>query len=106
MQSQYVVIITACPNDEEARKVTDTLLEKRLAACIQASHIKSSYHWQGKIETEDEVRLLIKTRSELFKEVADTIKNELSYENPEIISTPVLQGSSEYLDWISEETQC
>ena len=105
MQNEYIIIITACPNVEEAKKLTRTLLDAKLAACIQASHIESTYRWQGNIDTEKEVRLLIKTRSVLFDEIAAQIRSQLSFVNPEILSIPVLQGAPEYLNWISEETQ-
>ena len=106
MQDQYIIIITACPNREEAKKLTSALLDANLAACVQASHIESTYRWQGNIETEKEVRLLIKTRSILFDKIANLIRNELSFVNPEILSIPVLQGKNEYLDWIYAETKC
>ena len=80
-------------------------MNKRLAACVQQTEIKSSYHWKDKIETEPEIKLSIKTRTALFAEVAHTIKEESSYETPEIISTPIIDGSDEYLSWISEETK-
>ena len=105
MEQKYCIITTACSSEEEAEKISSTLLNKRLAACIQQTEIRSSYHWKDKIETEPEIGLSIKTRSALFAEVARTIKEESGYETPEIIATPVIDGSEEYLRWISQETR-
>ncbi len=104
MKHDFIVVMTTCPNSEEAKRVSSALMEARLAACIQSSQIESTYRWQGGIETENEVRLLLKSRADLFDKIVSVIKSESSYDNPEIISIPILQGTSEYLDWIVEET--
>ncbi len=104
MKQDFIIIMTTCPNHEEAKRLSSALIETKLAACIQSSQIESTYRWQGVIETEKEVRLLLKTRAELFDEIVLVIQSESSYENPEIISIPILCGSYEYLDWIVKET--
>lgn len=105
MAHEYVIIITACPTSDEADSLAKALIDRRLAACVQANSISSTYHWQGRVEQADEIRLLIKTSASKFDSISELIKNTLSYENPEILSVPVLDGSSEYLDWIDAETQ-
>ena len=65
----------------------------------------ASLQTQGKVEQADEIRLLIKTTASCFDQISELVKNTLSYQNPEILSIPVLNGSSDYLDWIDAETQ-
>jgi len=105
MEQKFTVIITTCPNAEEAEALTQALIESRLAACVQTSQINSTYHWQGKLETDQEIRLMIKTTADLFDEIAAMIHLHVSYNTPEVISLPVLQGSNAYLDWVSQEAK-
>ncbi|HHL32402.1 MAG TPA: divalent-cation tolerance protein CutA [Oceanospirillales bacterium] len=100
MKSEFCIILITCANHQEAQVISSALLEKHLAACIQASQIESSYWWQGTIEMAKETRLMIKTRLDLFDEIAVTINKLSSYENPEIIALPIIQAATEYLDWV------
>ena len=105
MDSEFIVMITAVPEEDEARSLADRLIEERLAACIQMEQVESKYRWQGRVESDSEFRLMIKTRAVLFDRVEEAIRAEISEETPEIIALPVLEGSSDYLKWIASETQ-
>jgi len=99
-----IVIFSTCPSAEEAEKVAKSLLEKHLAACVTLiPGARSIYRWQGAIEEATEHLLLIKSRRDLF----DGLKRELgaihSYEVPEIIAVPVVEGAPAYIDWIDKE---
>ncbi len=85
MNAEFIMIVTACPNRQEADRLSRALVDQRLAACVQASTITSRYRWRGTIETEDEIRLLIKTKASCFEQISKTITALLSYENPEIL---------------------
>ena len=101
----YIQISTTTETKEEAQKIALYLLERKLAACVQLSGpITSIYRWKGKMETANEWLCLIKTREDLFEEVEITIKKLHSYETPEIIATPIIKGSKEYLKWLNKET--
>ena len=100
MDYPFTVVMTTCPNQEDTKKVTEALMRKKLAACIQRHDVQSTYWWEGEIETDCEVRLMIKTRESLFEEISAVIKAEVSYENPQIVSVPIVQGSQDYLNWI------
>ena len=100
----YCIILTTTPTQEEADKLADILLENRAAACIQSSAAVSSYRWKGKIERDNEIRLLIKTTDALYPRVEKLIKENHSYEVPQIVKLPITAGLTEYLNWISEET--
>ena len=104
MNDEYIIIITTCPDLTEAEKITEALISNKIAACVQTSEIRSTYLWKGNIETAPEIKLLIKTRTGLFDKVSASIKENSSYETPEIISVPIIMGSSEYLGWIDDVT--
>ena len=100
--SEYIQITTTTPSRELAQQIAETLVEKKLAACVQVSGpITSTYEWKGKVENEEEWYCAIKTRKDLFREVEESIETLHSYEVPEIIALPILDGSPAYLAWIN-----
>lgn len=101
-----VLILTTASSAEEARRIAQALVERRLAACVNiVAPVKSVYRWQEKIETAAESLLLIKTVQARFPLVRDTIKELHSYDVPECICLPVTAGSQAYLDWIAASVQ-
>ena len=99
-----VVYITA-PNEEEAAKLSKILVEERLAGCVNiVKGIRSIYSWQGKIEDDSEVLMMAKTQRHLFPSLMKRAKELHSYSVPEIIAVPVIEGSEDYLNWLSEAT--
>lgn len=101
----YVMVITTCPDDEMASGIANALVERKLAACVQASAITSTYRWQGAIETAREVRLMIKAKSADYDAIQACIMEMHTYQNPEVIALPLVAGSRLYLDWIDAETR-
>jgi periplasmic divalent cation tolerance protein len=100
-----VVYITA-PNEDEAAKIARTLVEEKLAACVNiVPGIRSIYSWQGKIEDEQEVLMIVKTRYKHFKALKAKVLDMHSYTVPEIIALPIVDGSEEYLDWLKKATK-
>jgi periplasmic divalent cation tolerance protein len=96
--------MTTCANEEQARALSTALLEKQLAACVQASDISSSYRWKGAIETSNEVRLMIKARRADYAAIEALLAELHSYETPEVLAVPVIAGSRAYLEWLDAET--
>lgn len=97
------VVLTTAGSQEEARKIAHGLVERRLAACVNiAGPVESVFRWQGKVETEPEVLLVIKTTAAAFERVRDAIKELHSYELPECVMLSVEDGSAAYLNWIGE----
>jgi periplasmic divalent cation tolerance protein len=82
--------------------IAQMLLTAKLAACIQVNQIKSYYTRQGSINIDDEQQLLIKCKTQDFAKIQGCIKENHSYETPEIIQIPITDGSPEYFQWISE----
>jgi periplasmic divalent cation tolerance protein len=100
-----IIVITNAPDRAIAEKIARALVEQKLAACVNIlAGCSSVYRWQGKVETADEVPLLVKTRGEIYAEVEAAIKSLHPYELPEIVAVPVAHGSSEYLEWINAST--
>jgi len=96
-----VVVSTTVAGGDEACGLAELIVENRLAACVQRFPVASTYRWKGAVESAEEVLVVAKTRAELADGLADFIRLNHSYEMPEIIVTPVVGGSEEYLEWIS-----
>ena len=104
--SQSIVVLVTCGSEEEALKISNALVEERLAACVNiVSPIRSIYRWEGKICDEREWLLIIKTQKKRFKILEKKVKSLHSYSVPEIISLPIVEGSSPYLKWLMQMTQ-
>lgn len=105
MENQLVVLITV-PDREVGKKMAHSLVEKRLAACVNIlPGMTSVYTWEGAVQEEEEVLLLVKTRGEIFEEkFVPAVKAEHPYDVPEIIALPITMGAKSYLDWITEST--
>jgi periplasmic divalent cation tolerance protein len=101
---EILVFITAS-GEEEAAKIAHSLVENRLAGCVNIiRNIRSIYRWKGKVEDEAEVLLIAKTKQALFDALMNKVKELHSYAVPEIIAIPVVEGSEDYLDWLNEVT--
>lgn len=101
--SEYIQITTTTDSKELAVQIADSLVGGKIAACVQISGpITSVYEWKNKIENEEEWYCIIKTRRHLYREVEESIKALHPYEVPEIIALPILEGSPDYLDWLTE----
>lgn len=97
-------IITTTSSKDEAEKISNYLIDKRLIACSQIEEIDSYYIWNDKKENNKEFRITTKTRKELFIDVYNEIKKIHSYKLPEIISIDII-CSKEYENWIYENTK-
>ena len=103
--TDYVLIQTTTDNQKWTTKLTDVLLKNKISADVQVSPIESHYWWKNKIHNKKESLLNIKTRVDLIEKAIATIKECSEYEVPQIIAIPIISGSSEYLNWIKENTQ-
>ena len=101
-----LVVLTNCPDVEVADRIARTIVEQRLAACVnRLAPVESVYRWQGAIERATEVPLLIKTTRERYAEIEQAIRALHPYDVPEIIAMPVSAGLASYLRWVADETQ-
>jgi periplasmic divalent cation tolerance protein len=96
-----IVVLTTCADENEAEKLARALLDDRLAACVSViPRMRSFYHWKGAIESADECLLLIKSSRESFEALSATLRKLHSYEVPEVLALPVVDGEPNYLNWL------
>lgn len=98
------LILVSCGSEDEARTISRGLVERGLAAGVQRFPITSVYTWKGQIMEEGEWLLVIKTRSDRYPEVEAYVLEHHSYEVPQVIRIPVVEGHGPYLDWIDQNT--
>ena len=97
-----MLIVVTVSSREEADKIVNVLLERKLIACANIlGPVSSRFWWQGKIDSAEEYMIFMKTKRELFDQVADNVKQLHSYEVPEIIALPIVEGAKPYLEWIN-----
>ena len=102
---QALLVLTNVPDLECAQLIARTLVEARLAACVNLlPAVQSIYRWQGQIEEATEITLLIKTTSQQVDSLQTAIVKLHPYDVPEIIATPIVAGYAPYLQWIATET--
>jgi periplasmic divalent cation tolerance protein len=104
-EDRLIVILCTVPDEATAERIGKALVEERLAACVNAiPGVKSFYRWQGKIETDTEIQLVIKTRSDRFDALAAWISENHPYEVPEIVAIPAEHVSEAYFAWAVKQT--
>jgi len=102
----YVSIYITASNSEEAERIAEKVVKRRLAACANiVDKISSIYWWEGEIQKDSEALLFLKTKKDKVKEVIEFVRSIHSYDNPAIVAFPILDGSDEYLKWIEEEVK-
>lgn len=101
----YLQVATTLASEEEALRLAQAMVERRLAACVQiVGPVTSVYRWQGKIETSREWQCLLKTSAACYTELAQAMAELHPYEVPELIASEIVAGSPAYLAWIAQET--
>ena len=102
----YIVILITAPTQNEAEIIGKTLVERKLVACVNIiPKIRSIFWWEGKIEESSEVLIIAKSKSDLMKEIQETVKEKHSYDVPEVIALPVKSGLPQYCKWIDESVK-
>ncbi len=100
-----LLCLTTCPDVEIAEQIAHALVEERLAACVnRVPGIASTYRWQGRIQNDAEVMLVIKTTRERFASLRERLLQLSPYATPELVALDIADGSPAYLDWIARET--
>jgi periplasmic divalent cation tolerance protein len=103
--AEAILVVTMCASQEEAERIGCALVDERLVACASwGSGLTSVFRWQGRIERQSEVILLMKTQADLFERLALRIRELHSYQVPEIVALPVVAGDPDYLAWVREST--
>lgn len=102
---QFGVVLVTAGTEAEAKAIAQTLVQSRLAACVNFYPIQSVYTWDGETHQDPEWQLVIKTTLERFTELEALIRDIHSYDVPEIIALPIQAGSAPYLTWMAEQTR-
>ena len=101
---ENVVIYITTGTDEEAQKVAEELLKQRKAACVSIlPGVSSIFWWQDKLDSAQEILLIVKTKASLVNEIVRLVTEIHSYDVPEIIALPIMGGNRDYLEWIGKE---
>lgn len=97
-----ILIIISAANKEEAERIAQAAIEKKLAACANILEgVSSIFWWQNKIDKASEVLIFLKTKRSLFKKITAMVKSLHSYDVPEIIALPIISGEKKYLEWLN-----
>ena len=104
--TQARIVLVTCANPLQAKLIARSVVEKRLAACVNIlrSPIESHYRWKGKVEKARELLLIIKTTQRRLGGLEREVKRLHSYDIPEFIAISIVSGSKAYLDWLGENT--
>lgn len=103
MTSATMVVLTTCGNDADAAVLARALVERRLAACVNAvSHVASTYRWKGEVLEDRETLLIVKTTASRLPALEQAIRQLSKYEVPEVVALPVHAGGADYLAWVAE----
>jgi len=101
-----IVVLNTCASAEEAERLARALIDQRLAACVTViSPVRSFYRWEGAVTDTAEWLLVVKTSRPLFERLRTVLESTHSYELPEILALPVIEGSANYLSWMDGELQ-
>jgi periplasmic divalent cation tolerance protein len=104
LETEFCVVLTTTGSRDEAERLAQGLVSRKLAACVQVIAISSFFVWEGEAQNEPEFLLLIKSRRTVFSEIETFIISNHSYEVPEILQLPVVSGSGAYLNWVRVNT--
>ena len=105
VSTRALVVYVTVPNPDEAKRIAHVLIGERLAACVNiVCGIQSVYRWEGKIASDEELLLIIKTTRDQYSSLEKRVKDLHSYSTPEVIALPIEEGSAEYLRWLHEST--
>jgi len=105
MKNDCVVVWTTVGRTANCREMASTLVNERLAACVNVlAEMESIYRWKGQVESDYERQLVMKTTAERVPALRDRVLELHDYEVPEFIVTPIVGGSEAYLDWIRQST--
>lgn len=101
---EFVEIQVSCGDADEATRIAEVLVDRRLAACVQQVPIRSTYRWQGAVQRDDEILLLVKTTAARRVEIEQAVRELHSYDVPAFTLVEIADGTADYLDWIRTET--
>lgn len=104
-ESEFIAVYVTVPSAEAGKAVASKLISDKLAACVNMiPGIQSMYWWEGKVEVDQELLLMIKSRAPLFDALSKAVVEAHPYDVPEVIAVPITNGNKGYLDWLASST--
>ena len=101
--TNFIIVLVTTANKAEAEKIAQGLLTEKLIACANIINpVTSHFNWSGKIDKAEECLVVMKSRMDLFSLLVERVRGLHSYEVPEILALPIVEGSKAYLDWMGE----
>lgn len=98
---EYITVFITAPSEEQAAKIANAIVTEGLVKCVNIiRNIRSIYEWKGNIEDQPEVLMIAKTKKERFKDLSLRVKSLHSYEVPEVIALPIIDGLPDYINWL------
>ncbi len=106
IEHSHLLVLSTCPDQATAELIAQVVVEEKLAACVNTlPGITSFFHWEGKLDRDNEILLLMKTTTASYAALELLVRQHHPYELPEIIAVPIVDGLTDYLDWISSNTK-
>jgi periplasmic divalent cation tolerance protein len=106
MNDQVIVAFSACPDEAVARGIAEALVAENLAACVnRVANVRSSYIWDGRLQDDSEILLIIKTTADRLAALRARVLELHPYELPELVATTAIGGNEPYLEWIRRAVQ-
>jgi periplasmic divalent cation tolerance protein len=103
MSEQVILALTTCPDEASARQIAAALVKERLATCVnRVGGIGSTYFWDGRLQDEAEILLIIKTTAGRLGDLEARLRSLHPYELPELVAIPVMGGNEAYLEWVRQ----
>lgn len=103
MSEQVILALTTCPDESAGREIAAALVEERLATCVnRVGGLRSTYFWDGRLQDEAEILLMIKTTAGRLAELRRRLKSLHPYELPELLAIPIAGGNEAYLEWVRQ----
>ena len=105
MKISCIIVLVTARDHAEAQSIAQGLLTDKLIACANiVDNVQSLFWWKKKVDQSREVLLILKTKKTLFRKICTKVKKLHSYDTPEIIALPIMDGSADYLKWIRSST--
>lgn len=102
---EHRLLYCTCPDADVAQTIARSLVEARLAACVNiVPGLRSIYHWEGEIQDDAECMMMIKSQASKVEAIVQSIRSLHPYELPEVIAVPIVAGLDTYLDWVRDST--
>ena len=106
MSEECLVVLCTCPERQDAERIAHTVVDRRIAACVNVlPGVSSIYRWQGSVDMAEEVLMVIKTTRAQYASLQEAVVSSHPYEVPEIIALPVTVGLPAYLAWLVENVE-